>query len=74
MAIDVSAFVTEETTEGNGTLLDDLLAQNLDATVDQMLPFAQVIADCVGRGLQHIKDNAVALDGTAGGGDQLDID
>lgn len=73
MAINVSAFVTEEITEGNGTLMDDLLAVNPTATAGELAAGAQLLADLVGRGLQHIKDNAVALNGTAGE-DTLDVD
>lgn len=74
MAINVSTFVTDELTEGNGTFLDDLLALNPTATPAQAAAGAQALVDLVGRGLQHVKDNAVALDGTSGGGDDLDID
>lgn len=74
MTIDVSAFVTDETTEGNGTLLDDILALNPHATAGEVTAGATMLANFVGRALQHIKDNAVALDGTSGGGDSLDID
>ena len=66
MAIDVAAFVTSETTESEGTLLDDLLALNASATAAQMSPLAEAIADCVGRALQTIKDDADLTGVTSG--------
>lgn len=72
MAIDVSGYVTDETTSGNGTLLDDLVAlaaastpvtvpPTPSATPAQLLPFATLLADAIGRALQHIKDDADVL-------------
>lgn len=74
MAINVAQYVTDETTETAGTMLDDFVAlsaastppEGTPATAAQLLPFVQVLADGIGRALQHIKDDADVVDVTAG--------